>query len=152
MNVGIEEEKRQTIQKQMNEVLSNLAVLNQKVKKYHWNMKGDRFIMFHELLQEQYEGLDGFMDEVAERVSIMGGEAVGTLEGFLKHSGLKEGKANPTQDKMIQNLVLDYDALCRHTRDSVDVLEEKKDFAGADLCIEILEFLEENAWKLRNHL
>lgn len=152
MNVGIEEEQRQTVQKQMNEVLSNLAVLNQKVKKYHWNMKGDKFIMFHELLEAQYEKLDGFIDEVAERVSIMGGDAVGTLEGFLKHSALKEGKGIASQEKMIQNIVSDFDALCRHVRDSVSVLEENNDFAGADLCTEILGFLETNAWKLRNHL
>lgn len=152
MKIGIEEDTRKTIQKQMNEVLSNLAVLNQKVKKYHWNMKGDRFIMFHELLQEQYESLDDFMDDVAERVSIMGGAAVGTLGNLLKHSALREGEENPSQKKMIQNLVLDYDALCRHVRDTVSLLEEHHDYASADLCIDVLEFLEESGWKLRNHL
>lgn len=152
MNFGIGDEERHEINQQMNEVLSNLAVLTQKVRNYHWNMKGDRFIMFHELLEDMYDDYADYQDDIAERVTTLGGKAIGTLDGFKKHSNLQEVQGNQSENDMIRTLANDHEKMSRHIRDSIQQLEDRDDVAGADLLTEILNEIETNDWKLRSHI
>src|SRR5688500_12486224 len=49
-----------------------------QTKQAHWNVKGRDFIQLHKLFDELAETLEGPIDEVAERVTALGGIAKGT--------------------------------------------------------------------------
>ena len=49
--------------------LTELQQLQLQTKEAHWNVSGTLFYPLHELLQEHYEGLSKYADEVAERLA-----------------------------------------------------------------------------------
>lgn len=61
--------------------LSDYNDLHLILKHAHWNVVGPNFIAVHEMIDPQVDLVRGYADEVAERVSTLGGEPVGTPAG-----------------------------------------------------------------------
>ncbi len=57
---------------------SNDSGLKTQVKQAHWNVKGMDFYQLHLLFDEMATELEEYIDLVAERVTALGGLAVGT--------------------------------------------------------------------------
>ncbi len=74
-------------------------------------MEGPQFFMYHKLLEEEYEELAEAIDEIAERIRMLGGKAPASMQEFLKLASLKEGKSTQSWERMIQELVEDHEAL-----------------------------------------
>ncbi|MFT4311451.1 MAG: Dps family protein [Candidatus Woesearchaeota archaeon] len=134
----------------LNKILSDLFVLSTKTKNFHWNVKGSRFIMLHELFQGQYESLDGFIDEVAEQIVIKGGRPASTLASFLKHSDLKENEDILDENSMLNDLLSDH----KHMVGALEGFIEKSgtDPGTEDLLTEVLRFHQKTCWILESHL
>lgn len=60
-----------------------------QAKHAHWNVKGPSFIALHELFDKLGEELEGYIDDMAERVVALGGIAEGTLGAVGKRTRLK---------------------------------------------------------------
>ena len=56
----------------MQNTLTELQALQLQVKQAHWNVSGTLFYTLHELLQEHYEGISKYADDVAERMLAVG--------------------------------------------------------------------------------
>ncbi len=153
MNIGLSEENVANVSKALNEYLADLYVLVTKTKNYHWNMKGQNFYPYHKMLQEQYEALDEAIDEVAERIVMVGSIAHGTLKEFSKKAVLKEHPGDvPAEKKMIQNLKEDHEQMVKSLRESIALCQANKDEGSADLLIKQIQFHEKSAWMLRSSL
>jgi len=61
-----------------NQQLADTADLQSQIKQAHWNIKGPEFIALHELYDQLAEEVEGYVDEIAERVTQLGGYAMGT--------------------------------------------------------------------------
>ena len=71
--------------------------LMSQTKFAHWNVKGSNFIGLHKLFDELAERLEGHVDELAERVTGLGGVATGTARQAAASSRVAEfpkGKKN----------------------------------------------------------
>src|SRR4051812_43422420 len=62
----------------LNQHLADLFDLMSQTKFAHWNVKGSDFYQLHKLFDELAEVVEGHVDEVAERVTALGGVATGT--------------------------------------------------------------------------
>jgi starvation-inducible DNA-binding protein len=60
-------------------ILSDEMTLHIKTRKFHWNVAGENFMELHKLFETQYGQLEIIIDEVAERISKLGGKAIGTM-------------------------------------------------------------------------
>lgn len=60
-----------------------------QAKQAHWNVKGPSFIALHELFDKLGEELEGYIDDMAERVVALGGIAEGTVGAVGKRTRLK---------------------------------------------------------------
>jgi starvation-inducible DNA-binding protein len=69
-----EAEKLATI---LQERLSSLIDLSLTLKHIHWNVVGAGFIAVHEMMDTQTESARAMVDEVAERITTLGGVAAG---------------------------------------------------------------------------
>jgi len=123
------------------------------VKQAHWNVKGPGFIALHTLFDELAAGLLGYVDMLAERVTALGGIAMGTVRMAAEASRLE---AYPTQ------LVRDMDtvrflanqmaSLAASTRQAADQAETLQDMGTNDLFIEVVRDLDKWLWFLEAHL
>lgn len=64
----------------LNKTLASTADLYAQCKQAHWNVKGPEFIALHKLFDEVAERIEEQVDIVAERITSLGGTALGTIQ------------------------------------------------------------------------
>jgi starvation-inducible DNA-binding protein len=60
-----------------------------QTKQAHWNVKGMNFIAVHELFDELHDLTEGYVDDIAERLTAIGGQAHGTVQAAVQNSLLE---------------------------------------------------------------
>ncbi|WP_395057057.1 Dps family protein [Flavobacterium sp.] len=135
-------------------VLSDEMTLYIKTRKFHWNVAGESFMELHKLFEKQYTELEITIDEVAERISKLGGKTIGTMNEFTLLSRIVEHPNKyPVQKAMISELLSDHEILIAELRKDIDVCADECHDAGtADLLTGILQQHESIAWTLRRYL
>lgn len=152
INIGISEKNRREIARRLNILLSNEYVLFTKTNKYHWNVEGKHFGPLHKLFQEQYEMLAQIIDDIAERVLMLGFKAFGTLTEFIEHATIAEEPGqNPDEQTMILNLLADHQKVINQLREDINFAMNKEDAGTNNFLTEVIENHEKMAWILRAH-
>jgi starvation-inducible DNA-binding protein len=154
IDIGIEAENRKEVVGILNILLADEYLLFTKTRNYHWNVVGKDFKERHEFFQQQYEKLDGMIDEIAERTRQLGGGTVATMNEFMRITNLKEKPGEyPSDLKMISNLLTDHESTIKYLRKSADKCDEEyNDMGTNDFLIGLMEIHEKMAWMLRTHL
>ncbi len=81
-NIGLTTKNTGTIAELLNTLLADEHILYTKTRNYHWNYEGDNFMEMHKFYEGQYEELAEMIDEIAERIRIIGHHAEGRLKIF----------------------------------------------------------------------
>jgi len=153
-NIGIADKDRPGVVKILNALLADEYVLYTKTRNYHWNVVGPQFNDLHKFFGEQYEQLDDFVDDVAERARQLGGHSVATLGEFMEATRLKEHPGQyPAADAMLEHLLGDHETIIRQLRADADTAASKFHDAGTnDFLTGLMESHEKMAWMLRAFL
>jgi starvation-inducible DNA-binding protein len=152
-NIGISADHLLEASKILNVLLADEFTLYAKTRNYHWNVAGAGFSEMHKFFEGQYEQLDEMIDEVAERIRMLGHYSLGALNAFVKTTRLTEGQDETTIPKMIKNLLDDHETIIRLVRHDINTVTEKyKDAGTGDFLTGIMESHEKMAWMLRAHI
>ena len=89
-SIDIPAERRAKVIKILNQHLADSFDLQSQVKQAHWNVKGSDFWQLHKLFDEVAERASEWVDELAERVTALGGYATGTVRMAASASSLPE--------------------------------------------------------------
>lgn len=138
----------------LNTCLADAHILYLKLRKFHWNIKGDNFMELHKLFETHYDAVAASIDEIAERVSQVGGIAIGTTMEFAELSSLKEnpGKNPAKNELMIKELLSDHETIIKSLRKGIKDADEKFDDAGTtDFLTDLIRGHEKMAWTLRRY-
>lgn len=154
MNIGLSEKNCDGCAQILNRLLADEYVLYTKTRNYHWNVTGPDFSEMHKFFEAQYEELDDFIDEIAERARALGGRALGTLKEFLQETTLHEAPGSyPPAEKMLAGLLEDHEAIIQSLRKDLAVCMDKfKDAGTSDFLTGLMEKHEKMAWMLRSYL
>lgn len=153
-NIGLTEKKLGSVCDLLNNCLADTHILYFKLRKFHWNVMGDNFMELHKLFESHYEQVQQAIDEIAERVSQLGGIAIGTTSEFSKNSSLKESPGiNPANNlDMIKELLADHESIIKSLRKGIDDCAEKySDQGTADFLTALIQDHEKMAWTLRRY-
>ena len=153
-NLGINDKDRAGVVKILNALLADEYVLYTKTRNYHWNVVGPQFNDLHKFFQAQYEELDDFVDDVAERIRQLGGRSPGTLAEFTKAARLKERPGQrPNARAMLTALLTDHEAVITTLRaDLATAMDKFSDAGTSDFLTGLMEKHEKMAWMLRAFL
>jgi starvation-inducible DNA-binding protein len=154
VNIGLSQRQRQGVLEILSPLLADEYVLYTKTRNYHWNVVGPQFNDLHKFFESQYEALEDFIDDVAERARTVGGPAVATLAEFQKLARLKEhpGRYPPARE-MVKNLLADHEAVIQTLRRDLDAaLDQHGDAGTSDFLTGLMERHEKMAWMLRSFL
>ncbi|MDI5897535.1 Dps family protein [Flavobacterium yafengii] len=154
LQIGISQEHLKNSISILSSILANEMTLYVKLRKFHWNVSGESFMEFHKLFESQYTQLEASIDEVAERISKLGGKTIGTMKEFSDLTIIKESPNHyPSQKEMVKELLEDHETVIVHLRKDVDIsAEENKDAGTADFLTGLMEAHETMAWTLRRYL
>ncbi|MDQ0256078.1 starvation-inducible DNA-binding protein [Evansella vedderi] len=136
----------------MNKQLANWNVLNTKLHHYHWYVKGQDFFLLHEKFEEIYTEAAGYIDEIAERILMIGGEPVSTLRDYLDHTSIDEAKGGESPAEMVAALSDDFDHFKGQLESIIELSENAGDHPTADLFIGIKASIEKHNWMLKAYL
>ncbi len=152
-SIDINEETRTQMIDLLNQHLADMSDLHSQIKQAHWNVKGMQFIALHELFDELAAEVLGFVDDLAERVTALGGYAMGTARMAAANSQLEEYPLEATEGAdAVKVLVSRYAAAAATVRAAIDTADEAGDMATSDLYTEIARALDKRMWFLEAHL
>lgn len=151
--INLSEDTREKLIELLNERLADSLDLSTQAKQAHWNVKGIHFYQLHLLFDKIAEHVEDYVDLVAERITALGGVAMGTARVAAKNSSLPEYNLNAVTGEehlkaLSQNLAK-YGNLIRAAIDDADDLEDK---GTADLFTEIVRQADEDLYFLESHL
>lgn len=151
-HINIPAEKRTQIIGMLNQHLADTLDLHSQVKQAHWNVKGMNFYQLHLLFDELATELEGFVDLLAERVTTLGGIAMGTVRMATSASVLPEYPVEAIDGKQhIEALVERYGQYTSRVRTAIDD-SALGDQDTADLYTEISRAVDMRLWFLEAHL
>jgi starvation-inducible DNA-binding protein len=153
-HIGIADKNLKAVSDLLNTLLADEMILYIKTRQAHWNYEGDNFSEMHKFFESQYDVIDEIMDEVAERVRMLGHYAVGSLKDLTKIARLNENKIGFSDQKESVNALLnDHETIIRALRKDLDDTQNKyKDAGTADFLTGLMEQHEKMAWMLRAYL
>jgi starvation-inducible DNA-binding protein len=137
----------------LNKTLASTLDLKTQAKQAHWNVKGLDFYQLHELFDELAGELEEYVDMVAERVTALGGTALGTARTAARASILPEYPMDIVDGvDHITALAERYALYAAHVRDAIDTTDNAGDADTADLYTEISRTVDKRLWFLDAHL
>ncbi len=132
--------------------LHALNDLHLTLKHIHWNVVGPHFIAVHEMLDPQVDQVRSMTDDLAERISTLGGEPKGTPGALVAERSWDDysiGLAEAIEHLGALDLV--YTGVIKDHREAMQATETS-DPVTQDLLIEQLRGLELFQWFVRAHL
>lgn len=133
----------------LNQMVADMTVFYQKLRHYHWNVKGPEFFRLHEKFELIYTEVGDVIDELAERIVGLDGVPLHTLSDMLKATTLKEDSENPEADVMVKRTIKDIEALVKELQAGIEEAEDAVDRTTANLLDEIKDGLEAHLWMLK---
>ncbi|WP_081236832.1 Dps family protein [Streptomyces viridosporus] len=132
--------------------LHSLNDLHLTLKHIHWNVVGPHFIAVHEMIDPQVDKVRDMTDDLAERISTLGGEPDGTPGALVRERTWDDysiGRAEAIEHLGALDLV--YTSVIEDHREAMKETETS-DPVTQDILIEQLRGLELFQWFVRAHL
>lgn len=134
---------------ELNKLVANLTVFYTKLHSFHWLVTGNGFYTLHEVFEGYYDKAAEDLDEVAERLLIIGGKPVSTLKGALELSEIKEASEKETASEMVEILLADFQTLMENLKRIMEAADEVEDHGTVSLAEGIKTEYEKNIWMLK---
>jgi starvation-inducible DNA-binding protein len=151
--IDLSEKTRRNVIAVLNGHLAEAIDLQSQVKQAHWNVKGPHFIALHELFDKISDGLLEQIDDLAERVTSLGGTAEGTVAVAAKRSKLKNYPLSITAGKdHLFYLSTQLSAYGKTVRQAIEDMDKLGDAGTADLLTGISRAIDKHLWFLEAHL
>ena len=149
---NLPESARAQIATLLNRRLADAIDLQMQCKQAHWNVKGPSFIALHELFDQVYEGVEEYVDLLAERVVQLGGIAEGTVRSAADNSELDEYSLTISAGvDHVKNLSAALAAFGTRIRFAIGECDELEDADSADICTGISRGIDKWLWFVEAH-
>jgi starvation-inducible DNA-binding protein len=151
--IDLSEKIRRNVVAILNDRLAYAIDLQSQIKQAHWNVKGPNFIALHELFDKLSDAVLEQIDEIAERVTALGGTAEGTVAVAAKRSKLKNYPLSITAGKdHLFYLSTQMSVYGKAVREAITDTDELGDADTADLFTQISREVDKYLWFLEAHL
>jgi len=152
-NIGLTDKQSQGVANVLNTLLADEHVLYMKTRNYHWNYEGSNMMEMHLFYESMYKDLAEVIDEVAERIRMIGHHAEARLKDFVKLTNLEEEEYTTKQNEQVKNLAEDHQTIIRELRKAIDKVEDEfKDAGTTDFLTGVMKSHEKMAWLLRSYV
>lgn len=132
----------------MNKLLANYAVHYQKLRNFHWNVRGGDFFDIHEKFENQYKHASLVIDEIAERIRIFGQMPLSTMREYLETADIKESGTDLTGLEMVREIIKDYHTLLEYLFATIEVAIENGDSGTEEMMKGYVKQVEKDHWML----
>ena len=151
--IGLTEQQRKPVADGLGKMLADTYTLYLKTHNYHWNVEGPMFSTLHTLFEEQYQNLAVAVDDIAERIRILGFRAPGSFKDYLELSSVSDSeKTDLSAREMISELLKANEIVVATTKAVLVKAQEVEDEGTVGLLGDRINYHEKTAWMLRSLL
>lgn len=142
----------QNVTKGLQQLLADLQIHYTNLRGFHWNIKGKEFYFLHEKFEEMYDDTAAKVDEVAERLLMLGETPVHTFTEYLKTSSIRETSVVSNGDEAVKIILETYRHLIAAERALISDAAEIGDEATVALLSDYITSQEKEVWMLTSYL
>lgn len=150
--IDLPKETREKLVETLNARLADALDLKSQTKQAHWNVKGTSFIALHELFDQAATEVEGYTDLIAERITTLGGTALGTVRVAASKSTLSEYPLEISDGSdhvdALSNALADFG---KKVREDIDNADEMGDAVTADVLTEVSRGTDKLLWFVEAH-
>ena len=137
----------------LNQAVADLYVAHIALHQVHWYMRGTAFMTWHPKMDDYMDSLDGYLDDISERLITLGGAPYSSLTEFLQHSEIEEYEGQFRDVPASLERVLEiFRYLSGLFQKALDVTDEEGDDVTNDIFVGAKAELEKNIWMLAAEL
>ncbi|GIW87650.1 MAG: DNA starvation/stationary phase protection protein [Isosphaeraceae bacterium] len=149
---SLPEATRHSVTERLNGYLATLTDLYSQAKHAHWNVRGSEFYQLHLLFDRVAEMVESHIDPLAERITALGGIALGTIRMAAAASPLDEFPTEPSDGLAYVHALADrFARAANDLRVGIDETDEADDLVSSDLLTGIVADLDKALYLLEAH-
>ena len=129
-------------------LLADFQIYYTNLRGFHWEIKGRGFFVLHEKFESMYDDAAAKVDEIAERILMLGGTPENKFSNYLKTARIYEVSGVSTSHEAVENILSTYKHFIAEERKLIKLAEEANDVVTADLLTGYLKEQEKMIWML----
>ena len=150
--LSLDTKSTKKVSDELQNLLADFQVYYTNLRGFHWNIKGPRFFQLHEAFEKMYDVVSDQIDEVAERILMLGENPMHNFSDYLKNNEIKETGVVSNGDEAIK-LILDYlKVLIAKERNILELADKANDEATIALIGDYISGQEKTVWMLTSML
>ncbi|MDR2139347.1 MAG: DNA starvation/stationary phase protection protein [Tannerella sp.] len=151
-NVGLGVNAISPVIAKLNTLLADYQVFYTNLRGLHWNIRGDKFYELHGLYEEYYNEFAEKIDEVAERIVILGGVPANSFSEYLKQTGVTEISGVSDWREGGNHVLATLQYLIGSLRELFAVARQAGDHSTTSLATHGIKSFEKKVWMLSVYL
>ena len=136
----------------LNGFLSDNQIYYQNIRGLHWNIVGQQFLNLHVKLEELYTASALDVDEIAERIRMLGATPLHTFEDYISVAKLQVAKDISDETEAIKTALANIEFLVKEAKAIFKKADEVTDIGTTDLLSRYILEAEKNIWMLKASL
>ncbi len=138
----------------LNQLLSDTMTLRDFYNKHHWNVSGPTFYQLHLLFDKHYEEQNKLVDELAERIQLLGGISVAMSHDVAETTIVpRPPKGREEVPVQISRLLHAHEIVLKEARTMARRAAEQDDQGTNDLIVsDVIRTNELQAWFVAEHV
>ena len=154
MPIGLDDKVCLASVADLNQVLADTMTLRDLYKKHHWQVAGPTFYQLHLLFDEHYNEQNELVDELAERIQLLGGISVAMAHDVIELTKIERPpKGREEVPVQISRLLEAHEIILKESREFARKADEDGDDGTNDLLIsDVIRTNELQVWFLAEHL
>ena len=151
---GLSEKVCVTSVKALNQVLADTMTIRDLYKKHHWQVAGHTFYSLHLLFDKHYEEQAELVDEIAERIQLLGGLAIAMAPDVAELTQIERPpKGREPVPVQISRILEAHEQILIYARKAAEEASEGGDEGTNDLLIsDVVRRNEMQVWFVSEHL
>ena len=152
--IGLSREARAQSCRLLNGILADTTILYALYKKHHWLVAGPTFYQLHLLFDKHAEEQLELIDEIAERVQMLGGISVGDPRHAAELTTIERAPDGAEEIPVVlDRLLAAHETILEKVRAGIETTDESKDVGSNDLLMgDVLRRHEMQVWFLSEHV
>ena len=146
--IKLNEKEVSSVVGSLQQLLADFQVYYTNLRGFHWNIKGHGFFVLHSKFEELYNDAAEKVDELAERVLMLGGTPANKFSEYLKVAKVKEVDGVSNADEALNNILETYSYLIAEERKLLSLASEVNDEVTVSLMSDYLKEQEKMVWML----
>ena len=146
--LNLNEERIEPVVEELNTLLANYQLYYQKLRNFHWNVRGRNFFELHGKFEEMYMDTRVKIDEIAERVLTLGHRPLSNLSQYLDHANIAESPGDLEDADMVRELLKSHRLLIEHMHMVIRRAQQAEDEGTLDMIGAYVRELEKTSWML----